>query len=139
MAAKAKAKSKPAGALEVQSRPEPYDLLFKVVTIGDSGSGKTSLIHRFVHGAPLEDQRSTLGVEFSAKNLVKEDGKTLRVQFWDTAGNDRYAALTSSYFRGAVAACVVYDIASFASFKNCLLYTSPSPRDLSTSRMPSSA
>ena len=105
-------------SLAVQTRPDPYDLLVKVVTIGDSGSGKTSLIHRFVNGAPLEDSAITLGVEFSSKHFVKEDGKVIRAQFWDTAGNDRYHALTSSYFRGAVAAAVVYDISNFQSFKN---------------------
>ena len=105
-------------SIAVHNRPEPYDLLIKVVTIGDSGSGKTSLVHRFVNGTPLEDVRTTLGVEFSSKNFQKEDGKTIRAQFWDTAGNDRYHALTSSYFRGAVAAAVVYDITNFQSFKN---------------------
>ena len=71
------------------------------------------MIHRFVNGAPLEDSNITVGVEFSSKNFMKEDGKTIRAQFWDTAGNERYHALTSSYFRGAVAAAVVYDITSF--------------------------
>ena len=100
-------------SLQVQTRPDPYDLLIKIVTIGDSDAGKTSLIHRFVNGVALEDSTNTVGVEFSSKNFVKEDGKTIRAQFWDTAGNDRYKALTSSYFRGAVAAAVVYDITNF--------------------------
>lgn len=93
-------------------------MLFKVVTIGSSGSGKTSLIHHYVNGCPLEDLKTTIGVEFSSKNLVKEDGKTVRAQFWDTAGNERYHTVTSSYFRGSVAACVIYDITSFQSFKD---------------------
>jgi len=62
----------------VHNRTDPYDVLFKVVTIGDSGSGKTSLIHRYVNDSPLEELKSTIGVEFSSKNLVKEDGKTVR-------------------------------------------------------------
>ena len=62
----------------MQSRNEPYDVLFKVVTIGSSGSGKTSLIHHYIHGEPLEESKTTLGVEFSAKTLVKEDGKIVR-------------------------------------------------------------
>ena len=53
-------------------------MLFKVVTVGDSGTGKTSLIHRFVNDAPLEEMKATVGVEFSSKNFVKEDGKTIR-------------------------------------------------------------
>lgn len=55
--------------MAVHNRPEPYDLLIKVVTIGDSGSGKTSLVHRFVNSTPLEDVRTTLGVEFCSKNF----------------------------------------------------------------------
>ena len=60
-------------SITAQSRPEPYDLLFKVVTIGDSNSGKTSLIHRYINGMPLEtdSNKPTVGIEFSSKNLVK--------------------------------------------------------------------
>ena len=104
--------------VSVQTRPDHYDVLLKIITIGDSGSGKTSLIHRFVNGQMIEDVTTTLGVEFSSKNFVKEDGKQIRAQFWDTAGNDRYKSLTSSYFRGAVAAALTFDITSQQSFKN---------------------
>ena len=87
------------------------------MTAGECGSGKTSLIHRFVNETPLEDIKSTIGVEFSTKHFVKEDGKIVRAQIWDTIGSEKYRAITSSYFRGAVAAFVIYDISSFASFK----------------------
>ena len=62
----------------MQSRAEPYDVLFKVVTIGSANSGKSSLIHHYIHGSPMEELKTTVGVEFSSKNLVKEDGKTIR-------------------------------------------------------------
>ena len=106
----------------VHSRPDPYDLLIKIVTIGDSGTGKSSMIHRFVNDKPIEEMKATVGVEFSSKNFVKEDGKTIRAQFWDMAGNERYHAVTNSYFRGAVAACVIYDITDFQSFKNVAVW-----------------
>jgi Ras-related protein Rab-11A len=64
------------------------------------------------------DSKPTVGIEFSSKNLVKEDGKTVRAQFWDTAGSERFQSVTSSYFRGSVAACVIYDIADFKTFKS---------------------
>ena len=107
-------------SITAQSRPEPYDLLFKVVTIGDSNSGKTSLIHRYINGMPLEtdSNKPTVGIEFSSKNLVKEDAKTVRAQFWDTAGSERFQSVTSSYFRGSVAACVIYDVSDFKTFKS---------------------
>ena len=62
----------------MNKRVEPYDVLFKVVTIGSSGTGKTSLIHHYINDGPLEENKATVGVEFSSKNLVKEDGKTVR-------------------------------------------------------------
>lgn len=105
-------------SMVVHKRQDPYDLLFKVVTIGDSGAGKSSMIHRYVNDTPLEEIKTTLGVEFSSKNLIKEDGKTVRAQFWDTAGSERYNTVTSSYFRGSVGACVIYDITDFKTFKN---------------------
>lgn len=104
-------------SMQVHNRPEPYDLLFKVVMTGESFAGKTSLIHRFVNDTPIEELKGTVGVEFSSKQFVKEDGKVIRAQLWDTVGSDKYRALTSSYFRGSVAAFVVYDISSFKSFK----------------------
>lgn len=101
-------------SVAVYTRPEPYDVLFKVVTVGESDTGKTSLIHRFVNETPLEETKAaTVGVEFTSKNFVKDDGKTIRAQLWDTAGNEKYSTITSSYFRGSVAACVVYDITNF--------------------------
>ena len=59
-------------------KSQPYDILFKVVTVGNSGAGKTSLIYRFVNDGPMEQMKSTIGVEFSSKNFVKEDGKVIR-------------------------------------------------------------
>lgn len=99
------------------SKKQPYDVLFKVVTVGNSGAGKTSLIYRFVNDGPMDQMKPTVGVEFSSKFFTKEDGKVVKAQLWDTAGNERYQSVTSSYFRGSVAACVVYDITDFQSFK----------------------
>lgn len=94
-----------------RSQSKPYNLLFKVVIVGDSGTGKTSLIQSYVNkGVDLNHMNTTVGVEFSSKNFVKEDGKVVRAQFWDTAGSERYHTLTRSYYRGAVAAFIVYDV-----------------------------
>lgn len=81
--------------------------------VGDSGTGKTSLIHSYVNNSVnLADINTTVGVEFSSKSFVKEDGKVVRAQFWDTAGSERYHTLTRSYYRGAVAAFIVYDVSN---------------------------
>jgi len=94
-----------------------YDLLVKIVLIGDTGVGKSNLLTRFTRNEFLIDSKSTIGVEFATKN-VSVDGKILKAQIWDTAGQERFRAITSAYYKGAVGALVVYDIARQATFEN---------------------
>ncbi|RDB19290.1 Ras-related protein Rab-11B [Hypsizygus marmoreus] len=90
-----------------------YDYLFKVVLIGDSGVGKSN--RRFL-SIPYSS-KSTIGVEFATRS-INVDGKTVKAQIWDTAGQERYRAITSAYYRGAVGALLVYDIAKHATYVN---------------------
>ena len=83
-----------------------YDYLFKVVLIGDSGTGKSNLLSRFTRNEFSLDSRSTIGVEFATRS-INVDGKTVKAQIWDTAGQERYRAITSAYYRGAVGALLV--------------------------------
>jgi len=94
-----------------------YDYLFKVVLIGDSGVGKSNLLSRFTRGEFNLDSKSTIGVEFATRS-INVDGKTVKAQIWDTAGQERYRAITSAYYRGAVGALLVYDIAKHATYVN---------------------
>jgi len=94
-----------------------YDYLFKVVLIGDSGVGKSNLLSRFTRGEFNIDSKSTIGVEFATRS-INVDGKTVKAQRWDTAGQERYRAITSAYYRGAVGALLVYDIAKHATYVN---------------------
>ncbi|ORM40579.1 GTP-binding protein ypt3 [Babesia sp. Xinjiang] len=93
-----------------------YDYLFKIVLIGDSNVGKSNLLDRFVKGNFKLDSKSTIGVEFATKNVTLNNGKIAKAQIWDTAGQERYRAITSAYYRGAMGAIIVYDIACKASF-----------------------
>ena len=95
--------------------PDEYDYLFKVVLIGDSGVGKSNLLSRFTRNEFNLESKSTIGVEFATKS-IKTDGKTIKAQIWDTAGQERYRAITSAYYRGAVGALLVYDIAKRATY-----------------------
>ncbi|EGN96291.1 hypothetical protein SERLA73DRAFT_185967 [Serpula lacrymans var. lacrymans S7.3] len=92
-----------------------YDFLFKVVLIGDSGVGKSNLLSRFTRNEFHVDSKSTIGVEFATRS-INVDGKTVKAQIWDTAGQERYRAITSAYYRGAVGALLVYDIAKHATY-----------------------
>ncbi|OCB91356.1 ras-domain-containing protein [Sanghuangporus baumii] len=94
-----------------------YDYLFKVVLIGDSGVGKSNLLSRFTRNEFNLDSKSTIGVEFATRT-IQVDGKTVKAQIWDTAGQERYRAITSAYYRGAVGALLVYDIAKQSTFEN---------------------
>ena len=96
---------------------DPYDFLFKVVLIGDSGVGKSNLLSRFTRDEFNLEQKSTIGVEFATKSIQTE-GKTIKAQIWDTAGQERYRAITSAYYRGAVGALLVYDISKHSTFEN---------------------
>jgi Ras-related protein Rab-11A len=98
-------------------REDEYDYLFKVVLIGDSGVGKSNLLSRFTRNEFNLESKSTIGVEFATRSIVV-DGKRLKAQIWDTAGQERYRAITSAYYRGAVGALIVYDIAKHLTFEN---------------------
>ncbi|KAF8366011.1 rab-11.1 [Pristionchus pacificus] len=102
---------------EMGSRDDEYDYLFKVVLIGDSGVGKSNLLSRFTRNEFNLESKSTIGVEFATRSIQVE-GKTVKAQIWDTAGQERYRAITSAYYRGAVGALLVYDIAKHVTYEN---------------------
>ncbi|XP_063803134.1 ras-related protein Rab-25 [Pseudophryne corroboree] len=99
----------------MKSEEEDYNLVFKVVEIGESGVGKTNLLSRFTRNEFNHDSRTTIGVEFSTRTLML-DGHMVKAQIWDTAGLERYRAITSAYYRGAVGALLVYDITKHQSY-----------------------
>ena len=94
---------------------------FKVVLVGESGVGKTSIITKFIDETFQEDQQSTTGGTFSTKSVICDGGKILKFEIWDTAGQERYRALTKMFYKDANAAIMVYDITrkdSFDELKN---------------------
>ena len=96
---------------------EEYDMMFKILLLGDSGVGKSSLLLRYTKNQFSSDIRSTIGVEFGVKYLEIENLK-LKIQIWDTAGMERYRSLTSSYYKGAKGVIVVYDVCRKNTFEN---------------------
>ena len=76
------------------------DYLFKVLLIGNSGVGKSSLLLRFADDVFTDNFMPTIGVDFKIRT-IEVDGKTIKLQIWDTAGQERFRTLTSSYYRGA--------------------------------------
>uniref|UniRef100_A0A669CUK7 small monomeric GTPase n=1 Tax=Oreochromis niloticus TaxID=8128 RepID=A0A669CUK7_ORENI len=78
-----------------------YDLLFKLLLIGDSGVGKTCVLFRFSDDAFNTTFISTIGIDFKIKT-VELQGKKIKLQIWDTAGQERFHTITTSYYRGAM-------------------------------------
>ncbi|KAI5069619.1 hypothetical protein GOP47_0015920 [Adiantum capillus-veneris] len=87
----------------------------KLVLLGDMGAGKSSLVIRFVKGQFFDFQESTIGAAFFSQSVAVHDA-TVKFEIWDTAGQERYHSLAPMYYRGAVAAIVVYDITNPDSF-----------------------
>lgn len=88
----------------------------KVVVLGDTGVGKSSLVLKFVSGNFKTHSESTIGASFMSKYLVV-GGKPIKYQIWDTAGQEKYHSLAPMYYRNSGAAIVVYDITRQASFE----------------------
>jgi len=94
-----------------------FNHLFKLVLVGEGGVGKSSLVLRYVDDTFLEEDVGTIGADFKIKFL--NIGKTrLKLQIWDTAGQEKFRVMTSSYFAGASAVVVVFDKTNRESFNN---------------------
>ncbi|CAF1023725.1 unnamed protein product [Rotaria sordida] len=94
-----------------------FDYIFKIVLAGDSGVGKSNLLSRFTRNEFSLESCSTIGVEFSTKE-VQVDGKTIKVQVWDTAGQERFMAITKHYYRTALGTLLVFDLLKASTFQN---------------------
>jgi len=91
--------------------------LFKFIIIGDTSVGKSCLLIRFTEDRFMVSHDMTIGVEFSARN-VSIDNQIIKLQVWDTAGQDSFRSITRSYYRGAAGALLVYDISRRESFNH---------------------
>jgi len=96
---------------------QDYDYLFKLLIIGDSGVGKSSLLMRFSDNIFSGTYITTIGVDFKIRTLTV-NGKRVKLQIWDTAGQERFRTITSTYYRGAQGVVIVYDVNASESFAN---------------------
>jgi Ras-related protein Rab-1A len=100
---------------------DQYDQRFALLMIGDSGVGKSSLLLRFSDDKYREMDSSTIGVDFKVK-LVEVENKRVKLQIWDTAGQEKYRTITSSYYRNAQGIIVAFDVTSLESFSNVKIW-----------------
>lgn len=85
------------------------ELLHKVLVIGEGGTGKTCLIRRYVHGIFQATNKATIGVDFALK-VLSHNNRSITLQIWDIAGQERYGQMTRVYYQAAVGAMVVCDV-----------------------------
>ncbi|CAF1483563.1 unnamed protein product [Rotaria sordida] len=92
-----------------------YDYLFKILIIGDSGVGKSAILQRFTQNNFSSEYFVTVGVDFRIRT-VNVDSKRCKLQVWDTAGQDRFKCVASSFYRGAHGVIICFDITNRESF-----------------------
>jgi len=92
------------------------DYKFKIIVIGDAGVGKTSLVSRFAGLDVSESYMATIGVEVNS-TLISIDEKVVKLQFWDTAGQEVFSSMIKSYYKGVVGVYLVVDLTNKFSIK----------------------
>ena len=88
---------------------------FKVVVVGASGVGKTTIVQRLITGGFREESQPTIGVEFKSYTMQSEN-ETIKLQIWDTAGQERFKSVSKAYFRNALGAILMFDLTDRQSF-----------------------
>ncbi|XP_055852839.1 ras-related protein Rab-32 isoform X2 [Episyrphus balteatus] len=98
------------------SSQEKREHLYKILVIGELGTGKTSFIKRYVHQFFSQNYRATIGVDFALKVLNWDSNTIVRLQLWDIAGQERFGNMTRVYYKEAVGAFIVFDVTRSGTF-----------------------
>ena len=91
---------------------------YKIILIGDCSVGKTNFLTQYVNGKFTEEYNSTVGIEFKDKIIYINNKRKIRLQIWDSSGQERFKSLTKNYFRGCYAALFIFDVTNKDSFNN---------------------
>ena len=92
--------------------------IFKIITLGNSGVGKTSILNRFISGKFVENTNSTIGIEFSMKQLTIKNNITITLKLVDTCGQEKYRSISKQYFRNCDAVFFVFAFNNKNSFED---------------------
>ena len=97
------------------------ECIYKIILLGDNPVGKTSILLRYVDRIFREIYLITIGFDQRLKSIILKNGKSIKLQIWDTAGQDRFRAITKNYYKGAHGIILIYDVTyrnTFESIRN---------------------
>ena len=94
------------------------DIVFKILLLGDSEVGKSCFLMRYSENVFVENYITTIGLDYKLKYVKLDSGKTVKVQLWDTAGQDKYRTIAKNYFKGSHGILLLYDITKQSSYDN---------------------
>ena len=103
----------------MNSKDSNYDYMFRYIIVGDMGVGKSCLLLQFTENKFRQKHELTIGVEFGGK-IIDINNKKIKIQIWDTAGQEAFQAITRSYYKGAIGALLVYDITRKDTFSHII-------------------
>jgi len=112
----------PHPSYKIASGPSPISVMdkkeFKVIVVGNSGVGKSCLVHHLTENKFDVNTPATVGVDFRVCPVTLGDQRVVKMQLWDTVGQERFRAINSQFYRGAHGAFIVYDVTDKDSFDN---------------------
>ena len=94
------------------------EFVYKVLLLGDSTVGKTCFLLRYCDKTFEDAHLTTVGLDYRLKSMVLKNGKNVKLQIWDTAGQDRFRAITKNYYKGANGIILIYDVTNLQSYEN---------------------
>ena len=94
------------------------DCVYKVLLLGDSTVGKTCFLLRYCDKTFQDAHLSTIGLDYRLKSMTLKNGKNIKLQIWDTAGQDRFRAITKNYYKGANGIILIYDVTNLQTYEN---------------------
>ena len=86
--------------------------LYKILLLGDSTVGKTCFLLRYMEDSFIDLHMATIGLDYRLKTMILEDQKKVKVQLWDTAGQDKFRAITRNYYKGASGIILIFDVSN---------------------------
>ena len=97
---------------------ETEEPVYKILLLGDSTVGKTCFLLRYTDNTFLDLHMSTIGLDYRLKTMILENQRIVKVQLWDTAGQDKYRAITRNYYRGANGIILLFDVTNEKTYDN---------------------